>query len=407
MHLLMILIVVMGILACNVSENKGEDKFAIRKKTKVYYHARYLFSHADYEDVAVALRIEITAGSPAKMEIKDLTPPADKDVEELTLSPAGDDFTGTSSGADGGKYVVKLAADDVCCGAINFTPTADNSVTFVGAKQESLTSVQWEEIIEGQDSTEEQTDTEEQASTGGQVSAGGDTGQVTLAPTDLGTKAVGELFHIGASGADADQIVFKTYNDSGTEVTKALANWREAGNVYSDMRYDASNKHFKSLFFTNKAEENKVSKLVAFIDDKNVGELTVKINSASEPADLYAFRIYGGNRRMYFSFSATERDMYDIDISDKNKIKSFKVMILDKWKGDIHQTVLALGQLVSSSGYGGQAADTYTYSVQLLLDGNFVECHSPSIVLLVGMVGSKGESGVYEYNCPSDSGWDG
>ena len=517
MNLLMTLLVMMGMLACHVMENEGEDKFAIRKKAKVYYHAHYLFghqdydsvetavrielqsgkpvsvevkdfsaaavgnavekaelsadgndfkgttsgdmggeyvvkldaddvccgainftptadssatftstklsditaeqwqelldkhyyyaeylfSHADYEDVEVALRIEITAGNPAKMEIKDLTPPADKAVEELTLSSAGDDFTGTSSGDEGGKYVVKLAADDVCCGAINFTPTADSSVTFAGTKQESLTSVQWEELIEGA-----QASAGEQEST--QASTGGDTGQVTLTPADLGTKKVGKLFHIDVSGKDVNtlksyDIVIEAYDSSGNKLTKALATWR--GGIYHPRRhFDSNSGRVIDLFFTQEAE-GKVSKLVASIDGNKIGELAVKVSSADKPSDLYQTRMYdGGGGTVTYSYSASEREKYGIDDSNKDEIKNFYWYLVNA-SGGIVNSGGASAIKVGHSGYTYLQEDEYTTNTWLQIwnaqEGKYIyiSCQSGHQVF-VQIVGTKGESDVHQYNCP-------
>lgn len=107
------------------------------------YHAQYRFSHADHEDVEVAVRIKISGGRPSEMEVKDLTPPASDPAETVTLSADGVDFVGTSSGAAGGSYRVMLAVG-ACCGSIHFRPTAHPGAIFVGTKSKDLTATEWE-----------------------------------------------------------------------------------------------------------------------------------------------------------------------------------------------------------------------------------------------------------------------
>ena len=121
----------------------AEAKFRIKKKLS-HYHAQYRFTHADYEDVDVAVRIEVKGNKPSMLEVKDLN--ANDPVESVTLTASGDDFVGTSSGDIGGTYTVKLASG-ACCGNINFVPTADTSATFVGTKSKDLTDAEWKTLI--------------------------------------------------------------------------------------------------------------------------------------------------------------------------------------------------------------------------------------------------------------------
>ena len=142
---------VMSLLACSPLENEhAEAKFAVSevRAASSYYHAQYRFSHADYEDVDIAVRIKISSGNPSEMEVKDLTQPASEPVETVTLSASGADFVGTSSGATGGSYRVMLAVG-ACCGSIRFTPSALPTAIFVGTKSRDLTEAEWEGLQSG------------------------------------------------------------------------------------------------------------------------------------------------------------------------------------------------------------------------------------------------------------------
>ena len=121
----------------------------VKAPAKDYFHAKYRFTHADADDVDTALRIEHSAGVLIQMELKALTPPASDPVETVALIPHYEDYRGSSSGASGGSYVVKLLADSLCCGEIEFTPTADPTLTFVGNKSEALTAAQWTTLTGG------------------------------------------------------------------------------------------------------------------------------------------------------------------------------------------------------------------------------------------------------------------
>ena len=135
-----------SLFACNFQvEGDASAKFAIKKKQSHYY-AQYKFTHVDYDDVEVAVRIEVSADKPSKMEVKELTPPANSPVEIVMLQASGTAFVGTSSGAVGGEYSVELA-EGACCGAITFVPAANTSATFVGTKSKDLTAAEWEELI--------------------------------------------------------------------------------------------------------------------------------------------------------------------------------------------------------------------------------------------------------------------
>ena len=135
-----------SLFACNFQvEGDASAKFAIKKKQSHYY-AQYKFTHVDYDDVEVAVRIEVSADKPSKMEVKELTPPANSPVEIVMLQASGTAFVGMSSGAVGGEYSVELA-EGACCGAITFVPAANTSATFVGTKSKDLTAAEWEELI--------------------------------------------------------------------------------------------------------------------------------------------------------------------------------------------------------------------------------------------------------------------
>ena len=121
----------------------------------VHFHAKYVFTHADYDNVEVAVRItqisDITqiAGRLSTIEVKDLTPPANTSVETVTLSASasGAGFVGTSSGDTGGSYRVQLNHLNACCGVIYFWPASlDNKVYLTGTKSEDLTAAQWAKL---------------------------------------------------------------------------------------------------------------------------------------------------------------------------------------------------------------------------------------------------------------------
>ena len=142
-------------------------KFAARESVKAtgqYFHARYRFTHEEYESVEVAVRVEMRNGHPAVLQVKDLSPQeAGSAVEEAVLSSSGCSmaFTGTSQNTDGGKYggELELRGGKVngCCGKMTFVPAVDTSLTFAGEKLTSLTAEQWEQLA-GSASPEEPSD---------------------------------------------------------------------------------------------------------------------------------------------------------------------------------------------------------------------------------------------------------
>ena len=130
---------------------------------KTYWrYAKYRFTLAEYEDVLVAVRVEVNEDNEAiKLEVKDLTAgKEDWEVEEATLTGEMDAngnyaFSGTSQlnegGTDyGGKYSGTLTvtdgsvADNGCCGKMEFTSTEQGKVTLTGTKlMEAFSAEDW------------------------------------------------------------------------------------------------------------------------------------------------------------------------------------------------------------------------------------------------------------------------
>lgn len=193
-----------GLLSCTVLESTA--KFAVRKKAAVkeYYHAYYTFRHIEYEDVEVAVRIEIVGGKPSKLEVKDLTTPSTP-LETLMLSASGNTFTGTSTGATGGKYSVSLNNNSACCGQITFVPTVDTDATFVGTKSGDLSGEEWADLT---------------------ATNRGPATTVSISPSDLGTKQIGQIFTIDVTGGvKGTAITLFGHDSSGRRIEKSLAYW--------------------------------------------------------------------------------------------------------------------------------------------------------------------------------------
>ena len=148
----------LGKFAANKEEAKAEDA----EEAGEYYYARYRFTHVDYEDVEVAVRVEMVNGHAAKLHVKDLSPQAAANpIEEAVLHTRGCQlaFMGTSAGAEGGTYTGELelrgGVVDGCCGRMTFVPAVNTSLTFVGTKLSTLTAAEWEQLS-GEASTDEE-----------------------------------------------------------------------------------------------------------------------------------------------------------------------------------------------------------------------------------------------------------
>ena len=169
MRVVLLLLAVM-VATCGQRE-AGETalgKFAAREaeKSGQYFHAHYRFTHEEYENVEVAVRVEMRNGHPAVLQVKDLSPQEDgSPVEEAVLSSSGCSlaFKGTSSGTSGGVYggELELSGGKVssCCGEMTFVPAVDTSLIFTGEKLTDLTAGQWQQLLEdGNTGSEEPND---------------------------------------------------------------------------------------------------------------------------------------------------------------------------------------------------------------------------------------------------------
>lgn len=165
MKLLLAMFVMAGVISCGFGgDRSSQSKFAIRKKVEVkeYFHAKYKFTHADYEDVYVAVRVETENGSPISLQVKDLSSEAeDAELEEAVLtSNISGDFVGTSAGAVGGRYTGRLETSNGvvtgCCGFMTFEPTATEApdLIFLGEKIEVLGGEEWDELVDDEQELE-------------------------------------------------------------------------------------------------------------------------------------------------------------------------------------------------------------------------------------------------------------
>ena len=244
MKFLLTLIALGTFYACGLEEESAQHKFAIRKKAAtsppVYYHAKYRFTHADYESVEVAVKVEVQANKAKQLWAKDLSV-SDSTLEEATLTsntttPAN--FRGTSGGDLGGVYTGVLEKNTLgtingCCSEMTFTPTADTTVTFTGAKLSVLTAAEWQQLVDGTVSIP--------------------TPSVTVA--ELGTQKIGTVFSI--TGAENVQHL-EAHNSEG-KVEDALARWQtEAGaDIFAVEGTD-------NLFLTAAAVTGKVTELIGY-----------------------------------------------------------------------------------------------------------------------------------------------
>ena len=142
------------------SKEKAAEQAEEQAAAGEYYYARYRFTHADYEDVEVAVRVEMVNGHAAKLRLKDLSPEAAANpIEEAVLHTRGCQlaFTGTSEGIEGGTYTgeLELRGGEIngCCGRMTFVPAVDTSLTFVGTKLATLSAAEWQELSGGRGDT--------------------------------------------------------------------------------------------------------------------------------------------------------------------------------------------------------------------------------------------------------------
>ena len=156
-----------------------------------YFHARYLFTQAEYEDVEVAVRVEMRDGYPAVLQVKDLSPQAsDNAIEQALLhkNSCSLSFIGTSTGVEGGKYTGELQQTggklSGCCGEMTFVPAVDTSLTFIGKKSAPLSAAEWAQLV-GDD---EEDDEVEEPSDASDTEPSGDSPN-TEAPSTSGTDA--------------------------------------------------------------------------------------------------------------------------------------------------------------------------------------------------------------------------
>ena len=244
MKFLLTLVVLGTFYACGLEEESSQHKFAIRRKAAatpaVYYHAKYRFTHADYENVDVAVKVEVKANKATQLWAKDLSV-SNSEIEEATLtskaaSPAN--FSGTSSGDLGGVYTGVLEKNSLgaisgCCGQMTFTPTADNTVTFVGTKLEVITAAAWQQLVDG--------------------TASPPAPEVMI--VELGSQKIGDVFSI--TGAEDVQRL-EAHNSSG-KVEDALARWQTEVGADIFAVNDTDN-----LFLTAAAFNAKVTELIGY-----------------------------------------------------------------------------------------------------------------------------------------------
>ena len=147
-------------VSCGIRQANDQalGKFATGEEQKAtgygnYFFARYLFSHKEYENVEVGVKVAMRNGHPALLAVKDLSPAAqNRAIEEAVLSSQGCSlsFTGTSNVAEGGTYTGELEQSggvvNDCCGAMTFVPTIDTSLTFTGTKLATLSATDWEQL---------------------------------------------------------------------------------------------------------------------------------------------------------------------------------------------------------------------------------------------------------------------
>ena len=179
---MVLLLLVVVVFACEqhdaTSAALDADASGVRRGSQ-YFHARYLFSHAEYEDVEVAVRVERRNGYPAVLQVKDLSPQAvDNMIEQAALRKNGCNlsFIGTSTGVEGGEYTGELqqmgGEINNCCGRMTFVPAIDTSLTFRGKKLATLSAAEWAQLVEDDEDTGaeepsgDSSDTEEPSTSG-------------------------------------------------------------------------------------------------------------------------------------------------------------------------------------------------------------------------------------------------
>ena len=140
-------LVLASLWACAGEGPTGSALFNYNRSAASFFHAVYRFSHPAIQDTDIAVRIQHHGDHLAAMAVKNIT----KNEERMTmnLTKQGNDFGGSSAGSayrHGGTYVVSLASG-VCCGAIQFTPDSNTSLTFSGTKIKDLTASEWDVII--------------------------------------------------------------------------------------------------------------------------------------------------------------------------------------------------------------------------------------------------------------------
>ena len=155
--------------------SKNDADAAGDTNTPDYRYAKYKFTHDDYEDAVLAIRLTIVNNTPNKLEIKDLKEGLESRKVEATdtfskvdseSSETAYAFTGSTTIMDevdttkdhGGTYTGVIAlkddgtvADDGCCGDMTFVPKIDNTLTFAGEKQtagadETFDKAWWAEV---------------------------------------------------------------------------------------------------------------------------------------------------------------------------------------------------------------------------------------------------------------------
>lgn len=240
MKFLLTLIVLGTFYACGLEEESAQHKFAIRRKAvespAVYYHAKYRFTHAAYENVEVAVKVEVQASKAKQLWAKDLSI-SNSTLEEATLTSNAAtpvNFSGTSGGDLGGVYTGVLEKNtlgtiDGCCGEMTFTPMADNTVTFTGTKLEVLTAAEWQQLVDG----------------------------TTSPPTPevMGTQKVGAVFSL----TGAENVHRLEAHNSAGKVEGALARWQtELGADIYAVEGTAD------LFLTAAALTGKVTELIGY-----------------------------------------------------------------------------------------------------------------------------------------------
>ena len=330
---------------------------------KEYFHAQYKFTHVDYDDVEVAVRIEHIANAPSRMEMKDLTPPANSSVETLILSVSDTAFVGTSSGAVGGEYSVELA-EGVCCGAITFVPAADTSATFVGTKSKDLTAEEWATL------------------SGQAVVAGGD---AALSPSDLGTKQIGAIFSVTASdGNSNDKMFLQAHDSNGAKIDQALARWTAVhGNAY-DVSVTLVNGQGKFDVFLTERGQN-VSKLLSFVNGNKKGETTLK--AAAQIG--YQRPKFEAKSNGVLSFEYTDTEWQ----SKRNK--GLEVMIVDAAGKVVTGDVFAVNKYSEEVVTIGGVKHIYYHSHLITTAANVLKCTGG----VIAFARIAGEGTVYQTDC--------